>query len=186
MVLADADFTNDLRAFASSQLFQGLFKVTKEQHKSQKDLEYAVRLIVHSHVDYAGRMDVQDFLSSGIEKIIDQNQQAKTLAVAEWVVETLSRVGGNDALLPAERRVNGIGDKRFSLRALEVIAVGLARNKRAIERRTNVDDFVRERIAAFWMNPVAAELSRAGMRGTARIQKSIPFSETWFKPNGRN
>ena len=186
MVLADADFTKDLRAFASSHVFQSLFKVTDEQHKSQGDLEYVVRLIVHSQVDYTGRMDVQEFLSSGILTIIERNQQAETLAVAGWVVETLSRAGGVDALLPAEKRVNGIGDKGFSLRALEVIAVGLARNKLLIERRADIDEFVRERIAAFWMNPIVAELSKAGMRGTARIQKSIPFGENWFKPNGHN
>ena len=50
MVLADADFTKDLRAFASSHVFQSLFKVTDEQHKSQGDLEYVVRLIVHSRL----------------------------------------------------------------------------------------------------------------------------------------
>ena len=183
MVLADAAFTGRLRAFVKLVNFRELFKVTDEQRKNQKDLEYLVRLIVHACVDYAGRMDVQEFLSSGILKIIENNQQQEILALAEWVVETLVRVGGVDALMPPEKRVEGIADRRFSLRALEVIAVGLARNRARIERHDAIDGFVRERIASFWMNPIAAELSRAGVRGTTRIQKSIPFGVAWFNPN---
>ena len=183
MVLADAEFTNQLRTFITSNDFRKLFRVTEEQRKTQKDLEYLVRLIVHAHVDYSGRMDVHEFLSNGILKIIESGQQKNALAIAEWVVRTLRRIGGADALMPPERRVEGIGDTRFSLRALEVIAVGLARNQAAIEQHAAGDAFIRDRIAAFWMNPIAAELSRSGLRGTTRIQESIPFGLTWFNPN---
>lgn len=183
MVLADAEFTGQLRTFITSSDFRELFRVTEEQRKTQKDLEYLVRLIVHAHVDYSGRMDVHEFLSSGILKIIENGQQEEVLTVAEWVVRTLRRIGGTDALMPPENRVDGIGDTRLSLRALEVIAVGLARNKAAIEEHDAGDAFIRERIAAFWMNPIAAGLSRSGLRGTTRIQESIPFGRTWFNPN---
>ena len=85
--------------------------------------------------------------------------------------------------MPPKERFEGIGDTRFSLRALEVIAVGLVRNRTAIEQHAAGDAFVRDRIAAFWMDPIAAELSRSGLRGTTRIQESIPFGLTWFNPN---
>ena len=183
MVLADAEFTTQLRAFIMSEDFRALFKVTEEQRKTQKDLEYLVRLIVHARVDYSGRMDVHEFLSSGILKVIERSQQQDVLAVAHWVVHTLKRIGGADALMPPQERVGGIDDRRFSLRALEVIAVGLARNRAAIDQLPAGDKFIQDRIAAFWMDPIAGELSRAGLRGTTRIQKSIPFGVTWFKPD---
>lgn len=183
MVLADAEFTNQLRTFITTSDFRELFRVTEEQRKTQKDLEYLVRLIVHAHVNYSGRMDVHEFLSSGILKIIENGHQKSVLAVAEWVVRTLRRIGGADALMPPAKRAEGIGDTRFSLRALEVIAVGLARNKEAIEKSAAGDAFVGERIASFWMNPIAAELSRSGLRGTTRIQESIPFGLAWFNPD---
>ena len=183
MVLADAEFTAQLRAFIVSEDFRALFKVTEEQRKTQKDLEYLVRLIVHACVDYSGRMDVHEFLSSGILKVIERGQQQDVLVIAHRVVYTLKRIGGGDALMPPQERVVGIDERRFSIRALEVIAVGLARNMAAIDKLPAGDRFIRDRIAAFWMNPIASELSRAGLRGTTRIQKSIPFGVTWFNPD---
>ena len=183
MVLADAVFTSRLRAFVGMQNFQALFKVTEEQRKNQKDLEYLVRLIVHARVEYSGRMDVQEFLSNGVLTIVEEGHQDAVLSDAQWVVDTLMRVGGDNALLPADDRVDGIADRRFSLRALEVIAVGLARNRATIEQQTHSDEFVRDRIASFWTQPIVAELSSGGMRGTTRIQRSIPFGTTWFSPN---
>lgn len=186
MVYADTQFTTQLRTFITSEDFRKLFRVTAEQRKTQKDLEYLVRLIVHAHVDYSDRMDVHEFLNNGILQIIEEGRQREALAVAEWVVRTLRRIGGADALLPPPERVDGISETRFSLRALEVIAVGLARNKGAIEKHgREADDFILERIAAFWQDPIAAELSRRGLRGTTRIQKSIPFGLKWFNPDAQ-
>ena len=185
MVLADAVFTNQLRELAGKNVFQCLFKVTEDQHKRQKDLEYLVRLIVHVHVDFSGRMDVQEFLNIGILKIIEDDKQNEILSAAEWVIETLVRVAGEDALLPPGRRGNGIANRRFSLRALEVIAVGLARNRTAVERHVDMDGFIRRKIAEFWESDIAGELSSAGMRGTTRIQRSIPLGAEWFNPNGQ-
>ena len=153
MVLADAAFTGQLRSFIKSDDFHKLFRVTEEQRKTQKDLEYLVRLIVHAGIDYSGQMDVHEFLSNGILEIIQDGRQQDLFAVAEWVVRTLRRIGGADALMPPAERVNGIGHTRFSLRGLEVIAVGLARNKAAIEQHATGDTFIRDRIAAFWDEP---------------------------------
>jgi hypothetical protein len=91
-------------------------------------------------------------------------------------------VGGSEALLPAEDRVEGV-KRRFSLRALEVIAVGIAKNRKALQASADSEGFIRQKIAQFWTDPIAAELSSAGMRGTTRIQRSIPLGEQWFNPD---
>jgi hypothetical protein len=69
------------------------------------------------------------------------------------------------------------------LRALEAIAVGLARNKSAIIAQVSADDFVRERIGNFWQQPQVFDMSASGLRGTVRLQRTIPFGEQWFKPD---
>ena len=175
MVLADAKFTRALRKLASERHFHKLFNVTAEQHKNQKDLEYLVRIIVHTAVDYRPGMDIQEFLTSGVLQIVEDKVQNKVLDTAHWVVSTLYRILGESALLPPE-------SNRFSLRALEGIVVGLARNRRRIETISSADEFIRSRISKFWDEPIAEELRGAGMRGTTRVQKSIPFGEKWFNP----
>jgi hypothetical protein len=184
MVLADEGFTQQLKEIANRQQVQALFSVTPEQHKKQKDLEYLVRLIVHSFVEYSTSMDIEEYLSSGILDVIEGGHQIEAIEMVNWVVETLQRVGGNDALLPAEERNQGVGGgRRFSLRALEVIGVGVAKNRAALMARPDADDFIRAQIGSFWKHEIAADLSGAGIRGTTRIQRSVPFGATWFNPD---
>lgn len=104
--------------------------------------------------------------------------------MVNWVIDTLRRVGGDEALLPAVERIEGVGaGRRFSLRALEVIGVGIAKNREALTIKADAEGFIGSKIASFWVNPIAAELSSAGMRGTTRIQRSVPFGAEWFEPD---
>ncbi len=186
MVLADADFTQCLKEVANSDDFKELCRVTQEQHQRQRDLEYLVRLIVHTFVEYSSHMDIEEYLSNGILKVIENNKQKEALMTARWVIETLRRVGGSDVLLPPIDDDQANVGRRFSLRAIEVIAVGVARNRDALICMRNADSFIAERIETFWADPMADELRSGGQRGTTRIQKSIPHGEEWFKPNAQN
>jgi hypothetical protein len=94
----------------------------------------------------------------------------------------LHRALNADALIPPDERQEGIAP-RFSLRALEGIVVGIARNRAAIEALSDSDEFIRQRVATFWQQPEVAEMSAAGLRGTVRIQRSVPFGAAWFNPN---
>lgn len=185
MVLADRDFTQNLRRIIATDDFKRLFNVTPEQHQRQKDLEYLVRLIVQNYVAYSPEMDIEEFLSSGILSVIEAGQQADAIDTANWVIRTLLRVGGEEAMLPPDDRVAGIA-RRFSLRALEVIAVGIAKNRASLEATVDSDEFIRQRIADFWKHPIVTDLSSSGMRGTTRIQRSIPFGEQWFNINAKD
>ena len=99
-----------------------------------------------------------------------------------WVVETLYRLLGTDALIPPEDRHAGIS-ARFSLRALEAIAVGLARNKDSIVALPDPDAFITNKVSEFWKQPVVAQMSTPGLRGTSRLQRTVPFGVEWFNPN---
>lgn len=187
MVLADEVFTQRLKGIAGRQEVQTLFGVTSEQHQKQRDLEYLVRLIVHTMVDYSTKMDIEEYLSTGIVEVIESGRQNEAIDMVNWVIDTLKSVGGDEALLPAEDRIEGIGaGRRFSLRALEVIGVGIAMNRDALAVKPDAAEFIRGKIANFWKHQIAAELSSAGMRGTTRIQRSVPFGAEWFDPDAQN
>lgn len=182
MVLADPKFTRRIREIAENNEFRLMFRVSDDQRQSQKDIEYLVRLAVHTGVDYERGMDVQEFLNNGILEVIDREDSDELLDVLEWVLEALNRVLGEDALIPPEDRAEGIA-ARFSLRALEGIAVGIARNRVAISALDNSDAFIRERVETFWQQQEVVEMSATGLRGTVRLQRTIPFGEAWFNPN---
>lgn len=182
MVLANAEFTNLLRNFVTRQDFKEVFQITEEQRRNQKDLEYAVRLVVHTFEEFQKGKDVQEFLDQAILKVIGERDVNTVLKRISWAVEVLYRLFGNKALIPREERLEGIA-QRFSLRALEGIAVGMARNMDAILTEKTPDQFVRVKVGGFWMQPQVAEMSAPGLRGTVRLQRSVAFGSQWFNPN---
>ncbi|QPO12789.1 DUF262 domain-containing protein [Thalassospira sp. A40-3] len=182
MVLANNTFTAAIREFCNRDVFSELFRLSPDQRKRQLDIEYATRLIVHSLVDYENESDVQEFLDKSIVKILLEEDQDQVIRQITWTAEILTEAAGDMALIPPDDAPEAIA-KRFSLRALEAIAVGVSRNKGDIERQDNPVGFVRDKITAFWQRPEVNEMSAAGLRGTTRLQRTIPFGQAWFNPN---
>ncbi|GHB68487.1 DUF262 domain-containing protein [Persicitalea jodogahamensis] len=183
MVLANSSFTQKIRDFASRTDFQKIFQIRGEQRENQRDIEYIVRLIVHGNVDFEKGWDVQEFLDYTIVDIFTNEDEDNLLLPIGWTVETLFRLFGETALIPPIGSPNSIAS-RFSLRALETIAVGMIRNYSSIKQLDNPDAFVKEKVVELWQQPQLAEMSASGLRGTVRIQRTVPFGSNWFNPNG--
>jgi hypothetical protein len=183
MVLANAEFTKRLREFAASKSFKTIFRITDEQARRQDDLQYAVRLVVHAYEDFSKGRDVEEFFDAAILKIMEEHQVDEVIQRVKWTVDQLCRLLGDSALIPPEE-APGIAP-RFSLRALEGIAVGIARNKENIMGLNDPDKFLATKIMEFWKQPRVADMSASGLRGTVRIQRTVPFGIAWFKPNAR-
>lgn len=181
MVLADAEFTQEIRQVAQRDDVAGMFQITPEQRAAQRDVEYIVRMIVHTFADYDRSLDVQEFLDAAIVEILTDRDRSEVMQTITWTLETLQRTLGDKALMPPQGVGEGIA-RRFSLRALEAIAVGVARNRAAIMVHANADQFVKDKIETFWRQPQVAEMSASGLRGTVRLQRSIPFGAQWFNP----
>ena len=182
MVLANPLFTERLRVFAAQNDFQKIFRITPDQHKNQKDLEYAVRLLVHSYEELPPRMDVQEFLDQAVLKVMEDQDMDKAMGEISWSVSILFKLFDEKALLPPEHRHPDI-ESRFSLRALEGVAVGISRNHKAITAHNDPEGFVRDKVKSFWVQQEVADMSASGLRGTMRIQRSVPFGVKWFNPN---
>lgn len=182
MVLANAEFTQAIRQLAQRNDVNGIFQITDEQKASQRDVEYIVRMIVHTFVDYDRSLDVQEFLDAAIVGILTERDRDDVMQTITWTLETLFRILGDRALIPPQNAGEGIAN-RFSLRALEAIAAGVARNRAAIMAQADPDRFVKEKIESFWQQPQVADMSASGLRGTVRLQRTIPFGAQWFNPN---
>jgi hypothetical protein len=185
MVLANPDFTRRLRAFADQEDFKQVFHVTEDQTLKQGNLEYAVRLVALSYVDFPQGRDVQEFLDSAILEVMDEHPIRKVMERVEWTVAVLRRQGAEDALVPPNERHASVVAQRFSLRALEGIAVGISRNMEKIRALPNPDKFVADRIASFWTQEEVATMSGGGLRGSVRLQRTVPFGMRWFDPDAR-
>jgi hypothetical protein len=182
MVLANPEFTRQLRQFALRDDFQKILRITPEQRLNQRGLEYVVRIVVHTYEEFPSGRDVQEFLDQAILKVMDEKNADEVIGRIGWSIETLYRLFGDDALIPPEDRHEGIA-QRFSLRALEGIAVGLARNKETILANEDPDKFITEKVSEFWMQPDVAEMSASGLRGSVRLQRTVAFGSNWFDPN---
>lgn len=182
MVLGNPDATRRIREIADSDRFVRVLNITEEQKSKQKNVEYLVRAIVHTAEDYNGELDVQEFLDRSILKVIVDNNPEPEIDKVAWALTMLDDLYQGDALIPHENAYAGIA-KRFSLRGLEGILVGIARNNSSITKLDNPKDFIRSKVDDFWKQQEVAELSASGLRGTTRLQRTIPFGSNWFNPN---
>lgn len=183
MVLANRIFTKAIREWSETPEFLGVFKVTDDQKLNQVNVEYAVRIIVHTFRDFTRESDVQEFLDKSIIDILTSDDQDRVVSTTGWAVSVLHELFGDRALIPTENAAEGIAN-RFSLRALEAIVVGIARNKDAILQLDNPTAFIADRLNLFWNQTEVLDMSASGLRGTTRIQRTVPFGARWFRPNG--
>ncbi len=182
MTLGNPQATKKIKEIARSSEFSQIMNITEEQKIKQKDVEYVVRSLVSTSQDFRQGMNIQEFLDRGIMSVIVGKNSDAIFEKVEWAIELLYKLFGSEALLPHRNAADGIA-KKFSLRALEGILVGLARNKDEIVQLEDPSEFVRERIDGFWRQKDVADLSASGLRGTTRIQRTVPFGDRWFRPN---
>ena len=58
----------------------------------------------------------------------------------------------------------------------------MAKNLEAILALAIPQNFVSDKIQNFWSQPETANFTSPGLRGTTRIQRTVPFGEVWFRP----
>jgi hypothetical protein len=182
MVLANPEVTKRIREIAGSEPAEKIFRITGDQKEKQFDVEMVVRAVVHTAIDFGNQTDVQDFLDKGIIEILTGDAPSKSIDSVDWTISILNKLLGDQALIPGEHAGEGLAN-RFSLRALEAIVVGIARNQESISALGSPDEYLLEKVDEFWKQPEVLEMSAAGLRGTTRLQRTIPFGADWFKPN---
>jgi hypothetical protein len=179
ILMVNGDYYRSIKAAAEHKPFQTVVGVTEEQIERQRHMEFAVRFLVHTYVTYDGTLDVEEYIDDGI---VDLARRGKGVAAAEVInrtFELLHTVAGRDAL---KRFENGRHTGKVGFVGLEGIAVGVAKNLGSILALPAPQDFVRLKVQTFWSQPQAANFTSPGLRGTTRIQRTVPFGEVWFHP----
>jgi hypothetical protein len=66
IIMVSAPYGRFVRDLASYQPFVTTLAASEEQLEKQRDMEYATRFLVHTYVDYDGRLDVEEFIDESI------------------------------------------------------------------------------------------------------------------------
>jgi hypothetical protein len=179
MLMVNGAYYRSVKTAAEEQQFQAVVSVTEDQIERQRHMEFAVRFLVHTYVPYDGILDVEEYIDDGIVSLARASDGAAAAELINRTFAMLNSVAGRDAL---RRFENGRHIGKVGLVGLEGIAVGVAKNLDAILALRAPQDFVREKLRTFWSQPQTATFTSPGMRGTTRIQRTVPFGEVWFRP----
>ena len=179
MLMINGEYYRAVKRAAEQQPFQTVVAVTEDQIERQRHMEFAVRFLVHTYVPYDGTLDVEEYMDEGIIQLAGASNGAAAEHLINETFGLLNNVAGRDAL---RRFENGHHIGKIGLVGLEGIAVGVAKNLQAILALPAPQDFVSDRIRTFWIQPQAENFTSPGLRGTTRIQRTVPFGEAWFRP----
>lgn len=179
MLMINGDFYRAIKSAAEQQAFNTVLAITEEQTERQRHMELAVRFLVQTFVPYDGILDVEEYIDDSVVKLAGVSDGTLAREIIDRTFGLLNSVEGGDTLRKYEggRHVGRIGNV-----GLEVIAVGVAKNLNAILALANPADFVRNKIRTLWDRPETTTFTSPGLRGTIRIQRTIPFGQAWFRP----
>ncbi len=179
MIMVNRDYYRAVKGAARERTFREVVAVTDDQIERQRHMELAVRFLVHTFVPYDGKLDVEEYIDDGIVSLAAVGNGSKAKKLINDTFELLKQAEGKNAL---RRFEDGHHVGKVGLVGLEGIAVGVAKNLRAISALPDPQKFVRENIRKFWSQPETSTFTSPGLRGTTRIQRTVPFGRTWFRP----
>lgn len=117
-------------------------------------------------------------MDEGIVRLLGNDSLQSSLSTMERIFKILNGILASDSLKrwDGEKHVGKVG-----LVGLEVICIGIARNLDAIQQRSDITRFLQDRIRGFWSQDEVNAFISPGLRGTSRIQRTVPFGESWFR-----
>jgi len=177
MVMTNPDGYRQVKRAAELNSFIDVLTISEDQKKKQRHIEYAVRFLVHYGIPYDGKLDIEEFMDAGIVKLLGSGELANSVEAMTATFSLLNACLGSDSLKrwDGEKHVGKVG-----LVGLEGISVGIAKNLSSIMSRSDANSYLQDRIKNFWLQEEVDKFTLPGLRGTTRIQRTIPFGETWF------
>lgn len=179
MIMVNPGFFQDVKKIAENENFLTVCGITDEQKERQRHLEFATRYLVMASIPYDGTLDVEDYMDAGIVELFSKAEIASNISAMTSTFDLLQSAVGSGALRRIE---NGRSSGKVGLVGLEGIAVGIGRNITAILDEKDPFEYITRKISEFWASPDAAGFSSLGLRGTTRLQRTLPFGERHFCP----
>lgn len=177
IIMVNPDYHRMMRDLSQLESFLKVLAASPDQLEKQRDMEFVSRYLVHTFVDFDNKLDVEEFID---RSIVELSKEGPTQQASDTFIKTfelLDAAYGENAL----RRFNdNQATGRVLLAAYECIAIGIARNLATINAQPDPLEYVRDRIKKFWQSPAIDSFFVPGLRGTIRIQRTIPFGIEWF------
>ncbi|MER2513032.1 MAG: DUF262 domain-containing protein [Nitrosomonas ureae] len=177
VIMVNKQYSMFIRELAESESFQEVLSASPDQIEKQRHMEYASRFLVYTYLPYNGKLDVEEFIDEGIVTLAIANETQQAGETFNATFHLLKQAYQENAL---RRMENGTITGRVGLVAFESIAVGIAKNISKIQGKASPVEYVRQRIKEFWEVPDVQSFFAAGLRGTIRIQRTVPFGAQWF------
>ncbi len=177
MIMVNSHYASFVKSLAGSESFLTVLSASEDQIEKQRHMEYATRFLVYTYIPYDGKLDVEEFIDKGAIQLATENETQQAGETFHTTFNLLNQAYGENSL---RRLQNGNHTGRVGLAAFECIAVGIAKNIYNIQVKANPVEFVRQRIMEFWQTPDTNNFFTSGLRGTTRIQRTIPFGTEWF------
>lgn len=181
VLMVNADYFRAVKVSAEQEAFKRVASITDEQAERQRHIEMATRFLVHVNVPYDGLLDVEEYIDEGIVQLARIGDRAVATHVMDRTFQLLDETAGGNVL---RRFQDGNYVGKTGLVGLEGIAVGVGKNIDAILALgpSAARTFVAEKTKTFWAEPRTAAFTSPGLRGTTRIQRTVPFGGEWFRP----
>lgn len=171
-------FFAELLGMANSQDFRDTISLTERATEEQKHVELVLRFVAYRYKPYQPGIDVHEWLD---ETLIDLSQDDAFDVHAEKSVfqrtfVLIKTLLGSDAF----RRYAGGGyTGGFSIAAFEAISHGISMNVDALEPPEK-HPLVLAKARDIWASPKFVDTTKAGTRGSTRVEKLLPFAKEWF------
>lgn len=168
-----------LKEMASDKKFSEVMQPSDRGSSTQALLDYLTRFLVFLYIDYQKRWDIEEYLNTGIIEIAESPDQEidEMLSAFRTTIDLISKTGESDIL---KRFKDGRFQGRVGQAAFEVIFMGVAQNLEHVAAKTDPGKFILSQAKALWTRKDVLEFTRAGLRGTDRIKKTIDFGREWF------
>ena len=175
--MADESFQTWLEKLSSNKDFLDCTKLTPSAKERQRGVELVIKYLVFNLVEYKAEWDLHDYLDEGVvslalDKKFDRVAEEKKF---KDVFNLINKALGQKAF---RRESSGRIVGSFSDAAFEALAIGVRANLAAIAKKPGT---LVAKVADMWSDDAFKKNTGAGVRGTTRIVKIVPFARAHFK-----
>ena len=181
LIKVNSEFYQWMKLLSRHKDFRETVLLSENAEMKQKDLELVLRFLVIKNIEYKGGLDVNEFFDESMLTLANDAKFdfAKEEADFVEVFSLINLAHGGESF----RRHDGskfLG--QFLISSYEAISYGIFKNIAIIKAVENPIEFVQGKIESLWEHEPFREFTKAGTRGTTRLQKMLPIAEEFFKP----
>lgn len=179
LYMMNKDIFSEFKKMSRDERFLSVLHLTERSTENQGGMDFLTRFFVFNYIPYDKSWDVEEYLDNGIIEIADSDATEFKKMIKRFR-ETLDLIGLTEEPDILRRYREGRFQGKVGQAAFETILIGVAQNVTALKKRPNPGDFILKRAKDLWSNKDVNNFTRAGQRGTDRIQKTIEFGRKWF------